>query len=108
MSIKVLGACLLLHKNLAEDAIKVASPDLCARSAVFQQTYLSTITRKSSGASRRIVLRLLALVSCATLFKSRGYFKYDKRIGGMVCSLYMFYFIFIPPIILSCNLGELH
>lgn len=55
---------------------------------------------------RCIVLRLLELVACeARLSKSRGYFKHDKGVGGMACSPCLFYFLLIPPIILSCNLG---
>lgn len=47
-----------------------------------------------------IILRLLELVSCkAHLSKSGSYFKHDKRIGGVACSLRLFYFILIPPII---------
>lgn len=39
-------------------------------------------------------------LSCkAHLSKSWGYFKHDKGIGGIACSLCLFYFSLIPPII---------
>jgi len=53
---------------LAEDASKVASPDLCARPVAFQQMYLSTdATRKSS---RDLEMRCIKNVKMSCLWSS--------------------------------------